>query len=273
MPDLTGAIALVTGASRGIGKGVALSLGEAGATVYLTGRTEAADQATVPLAGTIHETAAAVTAAGGRGIAVRCDHSDDAQVAALFERIRAEQGRLDVLVNNAWAGYELLHRGGYQDWIAPFWEQPLERWDGMFAVGVRSHYAAARLAAPLMIAQGRGLIVNVSFKVAGEYGGNVGYGVTKAAADKMAADMAHELRPHGVAAVSLYPGLVRTEGVMLYADYFDLSVSQSPRFVGRAVAALAADPDALSRSGEVLTVDGLAEAYGVADPEPAPAEA
>jgi NAD(P)-dependent dehydrogenase (short-subunit alcohol dehydrogenase family) len=265
MKPLTGKVALVTGASRGVGKGVALGLGEAGATVYVTGRTVVEGEAAVALPGTVQQTADEVTQQGGRGIAVRCDHTHDDEVRALFDRIEREQGRLDVLVNNVWGGYEHFYDG------TPFWEEqgfwtvPLARWDKSFAAGVRAHYVAGSLAAPLMIAQGRGLIVNISFFAAQRDDRGVIYGVAKAADDRMAACMAHELRPHNVAAVSLYPGLVRTESVLAAAEHFDISNSESPEFTGRAVAALAADPNLMARSGQVLVAAELALEYGYPD--------
>ena len=265
MPDLSGTVALVTGASRGVGRGVALELGEAGATVYVTGRTVEEGGAAIPLGGTIGATAAGVDALGGRGIAVRCDHRDDAQVAALFARIRAEQGRLDTLVNNVWGGYEYFWDGTEFWQEHGFWTVPIARWDAMFAAGVRAHYVSSVHAAPMMIEQGHGLIVNISFFAAQQDDAGVAYGVAKAADDRMAACMAHELRPHNVAAVSLYPGLVRTEGVLKAAEHFDLSNSESPQFIGRAVAALAADPELMGKSGRVLVAADLATAYGFTD--------
>lgn len=265
MPPLSGQVALVTGASRGVGKGIALGLGEAGATVYVTGRTEQAGQAAVALPGTIHETAAEVTRLGGRGMAVRCDHTDDEQVRALFDRIQTEPGRLDILVNNVWGGYEHFN-DGTEFWNEKgFWESPLSRWDKSFQAGVRAHYVAGVLAAPLMIAQGGGLIVNISFFAAQRDDRGVAYAAAKAADDRMASAMAHELRPHNVAAVSLYPGLVRTEGVLKAGDFFDLSNSESPQFLGRVIAALAADPRRMDKSGQVLVAAAVAREYGVTD--------
>lgn len=265
MPPLSGQVALVTGASRGVGKGIALGLGEAGATVYVTGRTEQAGQAAVALPGTIHETAAEVTRLGGRGMAVRCDHTDDEQVRALFDRIQREQGRLDILVNNVWGGYEHFN-DGTEFWNEKgFWTAPLSRWDKSFQAGVRAHYVAGVLAAPLMIAQGGGLIVNISFFAAQRDDRGVAYAAAKAADDRMASAMAHELRPHNVAAVSLYPGLVRTEGVLKAGDFFDLSNSESPQFLGRVIAALAADPRRMDKSGQVLVAAAVAREYGVTD--------
>jgi NAD(P)-dependent dehydrogenase (short-subunit alcohol dehydrogenase family) len=262
---LTGKIALVTGASRGVGKGIALGLGEAGATVYITGRTTTEGQAAVDLPGTIHQTAQQVTELGGTGIAVRCDHTDDEQARALFDQIRSEQKRLDVLVNSVWGGYE-HYNDGTEFWTETgFWTVPLSRWDKSFRAGVRAHYVASAFAAPIMIAQQSGLIVNISFFAAQRDDKGVAYGVAKAADDRMAACMAHELREHNIAAVSLYPGLVRTESVLKAAEFFDMSNSESPQFIGRAVAALAADPDVIAKSGQVLVAAAIAQEYGFTD--------
>ena len=265
MPDLNGKIALVTGASRGVGKGVALGLGEAGATVYLTGRTVEEGQAVGGLSGNLHQTAAEVEQLGGRGIAVRCDHLDDAQVRALVEQIGREHGRLDILVNNVWGGYEHFY-DGTEFWLERgFWTMPIARWDKMFQAGVRAHFVASAFAAPLMIEQRSGLIVNISFFAAQRDDRGVAYGTAKAADDQMARCMAHELREHNVAAVSLYPGLVRTESVLRAAEHFDLSNSESPQFIGRAIAALAADPEIMRKSGQVLVAAQVALDYGFAD--------
>ena len=246
MTGLLGRVALVTGASRGVGRGVALGLHEAGCIVHASSRTVA--DADLP----------------PEVVRTPCDHTDDAQVERLFARIDAEQGRLDLLVNSVWGGYERMVEGGRFTWPAPFWEQPRWRWDAMMTAGVRAAFVASQLAAHRMVPMRRGLIVNISVWAARKYVGNALYGVAKAATDKLTADMAHELRPHGVAAVSLYPGLVRTEAV-LAAGVFDLSNSESPQFVGRAVAALAADPDVLRWSGEVVVAAALALEYGFTD--------
>ena len=267
---LRGRVALVTGASRGVGRGVALGLGEAGCTVYVTGRTLSGRHPEMPfLAGSLEETAAEVTALGGQGIPLVCDHRDDGQTRAVVEHIREAHGQLDVLVNNVWGGYEGLHtwdeRG--QTWGASFWEQPLSLWNEMFEVGVRAHYVTTSLAAPLLIGA-RGLVVGISFFAGQRHRGteNIPYFLAKNADDRMAEAFANHFRPHGVTAVSLYPGLVRTEGVLLAPEgAFDFSNSESPQFVGRAVAHLAADLHRLERSGQVLVAAELAGEYGFAD--------
>jgi NAD(P)-dependent dehydrogenase (short-subunit alcohol dehydrogenase family) len=240
-------VVVVTGATRGVGRGIAEELVAAGAIVYVTGRS-AADGGPTPA-----------------GIPLHCDHRDDAQVERVFRRVLDEHARIDVLVNNVWGGYENMSERGEFTWLRPFWEQPVWRWDAMFAAGVRAHYTASRLAAPVMVARRRGLIVNISFWSAKKHIGNVAYGVSKAATDKLTADMAHELRPHDVAVVSLYPGMVRTEKVMEAAAWLDLSNSESPRFIGRAVGALASDPAVMQRSGTVVVAAALARERGFTD--------
>lgn len=248
MQSLNGKVALVTGAHRGIGKGIALELIETGATVYVTSRSIADMQYIA-----------------GKGIVLECDHRDDEQVRAAFRKITDAQGRLDILVNNVWGGYENMMEGSEFTWSRPFWQQPLWRWDSMFQAGVRAAYVASQLAAPMMVVQRSGLMINISFWAAQKHIGNVAYGVSKAATDKMTADMAHELREHQVAVVSLYPGLVRTEAVMEAAAWLDLSNSESPQFIGRAVAALSADPKAMEKTGKVLVAASLAQEYGFTD--------
>ncbi|MEU4190989.1 SDR family NAD(P)-dependent oxidoreductase [Kribbella sp. NPDC026611] len=262
MGALVGKVALVTGASRGVGKGIALGLGEQGATVYVTGRTETGGATPTPLPGTVQETAAEVSALGGRGVAIGCDHRDDEQTRAAVRRVVEEAGRLDVLVNNVWGGYEYFWDGTPFWTEAGFWTQPIERWDSAFQAGVRAHYLTSVAAVPTMVSQGSGLIVTVSSEGAEKVDTGVAYGAAKAASDHMIACMANELRDHGVTAVSLYPGLVRTESVLRAAEYIDLTHSESPLFVGRAVAALAADPAVERHTGQVVRTSALAEEYG-----------
>jgi dehydrogenase/reductase SDR family member 1 len=266
MRPLHGKVALVTGASRGIGKGVAQALGAAGATIYLTGRTEHPSDATVPLPGTIHETAALVNQAGGTGIALRCDHSDDVHVRAVFERIQAEQGRLDLLVNNAWSGYQAMQRRRKNGFHTPFWKLPPTFWDTMFTVGVRSHYVASGYAAAMMVQQQSGLIVHVTAPAAERYSDNVAYGVSKATVNRMAADMAHELEPYHVTVVALCPFGVATEMIMARRKNQALEKwMETPLFVGRAIVGLASDPQMMRKTGSVCQTRALAQEYGFTD--------
>ncbi|HLB18885.1 MAG TPA: SDR family NAD(P)-dependent oxidoreductase, partial [Gaiellaceae bacterium] len=202
---LNGKVVLVTGASRGGGKGIALVLGEEGATVYVTGRSVRGEPTTLGRSGTIDETADELTARGGRGIAVRCDHTDDAQVRALFDRIRDEQGRLDVLVNNAWSGYEIAPWSSFA-----FWEIEWRHWDLMFDGGLRATAFASTLAAPAMIEADSGLIVNITWVLDRPHG-HAFYEVVKNATNKLTEQMADDLRPHGVACVAVSPGFMRLE--------------------------------------------------------------
>jgi dehydrogenase/reductase SDR family member 1 len=247
-------VVVVTGASRGVGRGAAAELAHGGAHVYATGRTVA----TADLPDDV--------------VRIPCDHCDDDAVAAAFARVRSERGRLDILINSAWGGYERMVEGGRFTWAVPFWEQPRWRWSAMMDAGVRAAFVASQEAARLMVPQRRGLIVHISHWAAQKHLGNVIYGVSKAATDKLAADMATELRPHGVAVISLYPGLVRTEAV-LAAGVFDLSNSESPEFIGRTVAGLFGSPDLMTRSGSVLVAAQIARELGIRDvdgksPEP-----
>ncbi|MEN8158664.1 MAG: SDR family NAD(P)-dependent oxidoreductase [Myxococcota bacterium] len=259
---LQGSVAVVTGASRGIGKGCALELGALGATVYVTGRT--VEAGAHPLPGTIGATADEVTVLGGKGVAVACDHRDDEAAARLFERVADEQGgRLDVLVNNAFLIPKELTSG------KPFWECPLSNWNDMVGVGTRSAYVASWHAAKLMVPRKRGLIANVSSSGAREYAWHVAYGVGKCALDRFTADAAHELGPHGVTVVSIWPGLVLTERLEGAAKAgvlgLDFSKAESPRFTGRAIAALACDADAGRFSGRALPARELADTYRFKD--------
>ncbi|WP_439027220.1 SDR family NAD(P)-dependent oxidoreductase [Haloarchaeobius sp. DT45] len=271
MRDLSNTVALVTGASRGVGRGIAEELGAAGATVYVTGRSVAEDT-TEDMPGTVTETAELVTERGGEGIAVACDHTDDDAVEALFERIESEQGRLDLLVNNVWGGYE----GHDETFGFPFWKQPIDRWDRMFDAGVRAHFTTSRLAAPMMRREGAGLIVGISAGDGEKFRGSVPYDTAKAAVDRLHQGMAYELEPDGVTSLVVYPGFTRTERVV---DSFE-SVGEdlppdthSPEFVGRAVVALAADEDVFSKTGGIYKVGDLGREYEFTDvdgaqPEP-----
>lgn len=265
MKPLAGKVALVTGASRGIGKGIALSLGEAGATVYITGRTVEEGKSAAGLPGTIYQTADDVITLGGKCIAIQCDHNVDKEVEAVFNRIQAENNGLDILVNSVWGGYEHF-TDGTEFWNEKgFWTEPTSRWDSMFQSGVRAHYISNVLAVPLLMKKEDSLIVNLSFFAAQRNDKGVAYGVAKAASDHMVACMAQELKEHKVAAVSLYPGLVRTESVMKGAEHLDLSNSESPQYVGRAVVALASDPDIMKKSGQILVAATLAQEYCFTD--------
>ena len=251
METLEGNVALVTGGTFGVGRGIASALAHYGARVFVTGRS-------------LHDGAPHddhIEHITG----IRCDHRLDAEVTAAFERIARETHGIDILVNNVWGGYERMVEDGVFTWAKPFWEQPLWRWDAMFSAGVRAHYHASQLAARTMVASRRGLIVNISTWAAQKHIANVAYGVSKAATDKMTADMAIELRPYGVTAVCLYPGLVRTEKVMEAAAWLDLTNSESPEFIGRAVAALAGDPHVMRHTGTVLVAASLAVEYGFTD--------
>ncbi|PRX27371.1 NAD(P)-dependent dehydrogenase (short-subunit alcohol dehydrogenase family) [Paraburkholderia sp. BL18I3N2] len=255
-------VCVVTGASRGVGRGVAIGLGAAGATVYVTGRTANASGQKLP--GTVYETADAVTAAGGRGIPVICDHGSDAQVRELFERVNAESGALDILVNCA-----IAIPDGLTD-VAPFWEKPLGMTD-LFGVGMRSTYVASYYAAPLLLKRGSGLIVNISSAGGRCYMHGPAYGAAKAATDKMSFDMAHDFAPYGVHVVTLWPGLVKTERTLAVCNLEPekyggwLELGESPEFQGRLVAAIFEDPARASRSGKVFYGAELALEYGVRD--------
>ena len=261
--SLQGKVAVVTGATKGIGKGIAEGLAEHGCTVYVTGRSTRTTNPDATL--TVEATAEAVNVFGGQGIAVITDHNDDASVAKLFDRVREEQGRLDILVNNA---YQIpdppVFSGG-------FWEHPVSIWDDQCGVGLRGYYVASVYAAPLMVERHGGLIVNISSRGGREYVFSASYGVGKAGVDRMAQDMAHELRPHGVAALSLSPAKVKTEFVLEQVAagnmQLDPETAQSVRLSGRTIAALAMDADLMDRSGGIYTVSEIAALYGVTDPD------
>jgi NAD(P)-dependent dehydrogenase (short-subunit alcohol dehydrogenase family) len=254
---LKGNVVLVTGASRGGGKGIALVLGEQGATVYVTGRSVRGKPTTLDRPGTIDDTADEVTARGGSGIAVQCDHTDDGQVEALFQRIGSQHGRLDLLVNNAWSGYEIAPWSSYD-----FWDIEWRHWDLMFTGGLRATAFASVLAAPMMIEAGAGLIVNTTWVLDRPHG-HAFYEVVKNATNKLTEQMADDLRPHGVACVAVSPGFMHLERMDLSPE--TAAKTESPEFPGRAIAALAADDHVLAKSGRVLTTPELAREYGFTD--------
>ena len=265
MGSLKGKVALVTGASRGIGKGVAMVLAEQGATVYITGRT--VERSSNHLPGTVGETAQECDRRGGRGVPVAVDHADDAQVAALFEQVKRDEGRLDILVNNAFAlPGDLTDPGG-------FWEKPLSNL-GMFTVGVRSNYVAAWHAAQIMVPQASGLIVAISGYVGISYTYGVLFGTAKSAVDRMARDMAIELLPHKVCSLSLWQGLTLTElakhNLENIAGLKGRAATRpedacTPEFPGRVIAALAADAAVMRHSGGTHITAELAGEYGITD--------
>lgn len=280
-PRLKDCVAVVTGASRGAGRAIAMELGAAGATVYVTGRSTRGHPAQAygkllalsklpAVPGSVDDTAGEVSRLGGKGIAVPCDHTSEEDVARLFARIQDEQGRLDLLVNNAWGGHETFD--GVFD--APFWERSMEHWDSMMDRGVRNHLLSSRLAVPLMLRHGKGLLLTTTFWDRGHYlKGNLFYDMAKAAMTRLAFSMAEELRPHGIASLAVSPGWMRTEFILTghqtdenhWHERPALARTESPRYLGRAVAALAADPQVMTKSGDVHLVANLAREYGFTD--------
>jgi dehydrogenase/reductase SDR family protein 1 len=287
MTNLAGKIAVVTGASRGIGKAIAQELGRAGAVVYLTGRTRTGETPFCQLAGSIDETAASINDAGGTAFAISCDHTQDEQTQSVFEHIQNEQGRLDLLVNNAWAGYQQMQHKleealkgkkskgkmiagmeeAFGEFTNKFWELSLADWDTMHRVGVRSHYIASVLAARMMTAAKKGLIVNVTADVS-EQGGQVAYSMAKSSINRMTADMAAQLREYEVSVVAIQPGMVLTEMFEEryrkgFLDEGDYPRFEAPAFVGKCVAALAADDEIMNRTGSLLQTKEIAATYGL----------
>jgi NAD(P)-dependent dehydrogenase (short-subunit alcohol dehydrogenase family) len=269
---LAGRVALVAGGTRGGGRGIAVELGAAGATVYVTGRSSANGHAGMDRPETIEETAAQVTKAGGTGISARTDHSDPGQVQALADRIAAEQdGRLDILVNSVWGGDPLA------DWEHPLWEQDLDKGLRLLRQAVETHVITSRFALPLMVARRSGLVVEVTDGNTARYRGSFFYDLAKSAVIRLAVAQAAELRPFGVAAVAITPGFLRSEAMLEHfgvteenwrdgaAKDPDFAFSETPHYLGRAVAALAADPDVLVKSGRALATWGLYQEYGFTD--------
>ncbi|MDQ0956903.1 NAD(P)-dependent dehydrogenase (short-subunit alcohol dehydrogenase family) [Streptomyces sp. B4I13] len=272
---LEGRVALVAGATRGAGRGIAVELGAAGATVYVTGRTTRERRSEYDRPETVEDTADLVTEAGGRGVAVPTDHLDPAQVRALVERVADEQGRLDVLVNDIWGGEKLF------EWDTPVWEHDLDNGLRMLRLAVETHAVTSHHALPLLLRTPGGLVVEMTDGTAeynrDTYRVNFFYDLAKASVLRMAFALAHEIGPRGATAVALTPGWLRSE-LMLdqfgvrednWRDALDrvphFAISETPRYVGRAVAALAADPDVARHNGQSLSSGGLAREYGFTD--------
>lgn len=253
---LDGKVAVVTGSSRGIGRGTAIALGELGATVYITGRSAGDGELT------IDRTVQLVNEAGGHGVAVQTDHGDDAQIAALFARVGSDHGRLDILVNNV---YKIPDPPA---WGGGFWDHPVSIWDDQVGIGLRAHYVASWHAAPLMFAAGPGgFICNVSSPGGQSYHFSSSYGAGKAGFDRLSADMAIELAPKEIASVTLYPGSVSTEFIVEARglDALAMDTAQTPLAVGRTAAALATTHDLMDRSGTIQWVEDLAVEFGIVD--------
>lgn len=265
MAPLTEKVALVTGGSRGAGRGIAVELAKAGATVYVTGRS--LDQNSPDQPGTLNETISLMTATGGKGIPVQCDHTRDADTEAVIERIRREQGRLDILVNNVWGGNQLPITS------EPFWEQSLQHWDHMFTAGVRAQLATNHFAIPLLREGTGGIIIHTTFWDQDKYIGHLYYDLAKNALIRMAYGLSIELKADGIAVLAVSPGWMRTELVLKafqtdeehWQEVEALKNTESPYYIGRAVAALCADSDVIEKSGQVLRVGDLAKEYGFTD--------
>ncbi|MEV0323065.1 SDR family oxidoreductase [Streptomyces sp. NPDC050658] len=269
---LTGKVALVAGGTRGGGRGIAVELGAAGTTVYVTGRSSTAGRSDLNRPETIEETAEKITAAGGLGIPVRTDHSRPDEVRALIDRIAAEQdGQLDILVNSVWGGDSLT------DWEHPLWEQDLDTGLRLIRQAVETHVITSRFALPLMVPRAGGLVVEVTDGNTARYRGSFFYDLAKSAVIRLAVAQAAELKPHGIAAVAITPGFLRSEAMLegfgvTEANWQDgaakdpnFASSETPTYLGRAVAALASDPDIMSKTGQALATWGLYKEYGFTD--------
>ena len=268
MSNLEGKVVLVTGATRGVGKGIALGLGESGATVYITGRTL---ESSPSMSGSLKETQAEIEQVGGKCIPVRVDHSNDDEVRALFQQIENEQGQLDLLVNNVFAGVQAI-RDAYGK---PFWQAEPSLWDAINNVGLRSHYVASIYAARIMSKQDRGIICTISSWGGLSYIFGAAYGAGKSACDRLSADMAIELKPDNIASISIYPGIVGTEQIIDFAAQTDTSSVEgswadgynweTPLLTGRAMGALASDPNVMKYTGKMQIVAELAQRYNLTD--------
>ena len=271
MSNLEGKVVLVTGATRGVGKGIALGLGEAKATVYITGRSleSAADG---ELSGSLKETQSAIEEAGGKCIPVRVDHSDDEQIKSLFERIDSEQqGQLDIVVNNVFSGVQAI-RDAYGK---PFWQAEPKFWDAVNNVGLRSHYVTSVYAARMMSKNKQGIICTISSWGGMSYLFGAAYGAGKSACDRLAADMAIELKPDNIASIAIWPGIVGTEQIIDFAQQTNEDKDsatlgdgynwETPLLTGRAIAALAEDSNVMQYTGKVQIVAELAQRYNLAD--------
>ncbi|MCC5803964.1 SDR family NAD(P)-dependent oxidoreductase [Rossellomorea vietnamensis] len=266
MKSLEGKVALVTGASRGAGRAIGIELGKAGATVYVTGRSTKGES-TQNFPGTIDDTAAQIDEAGGTGIAVRCDHTVDAETKAVIEQIRQEQGKLDILINNVWGAHDIGVNPG------AFWEQSLENWDTMFTAGVRAQLATNHFAIPLLRENKDALIVHTTFWDEGKYTGQFYYDLAKNALVRMAYGLSEELKEDGIAVMAVSPGFMRTELVLEHMgvnednwqESEDLKVSETPHYVGRAITALAMDSNVMEKTGRALRAGDLAKEYDFTD--------
>lgn len=266
MESLKGKIALVTGASRGAGRAIAEELGKAGATVYVTGRS-AKGNTTNGWPGSVDDTVSQIKAAGGKAIGAVCDHTNDQETKHLIDRIRTEQGRLDILVNNVWGGNERKIES------KPFWEQPPGHWDNMFTAGVRAQLMTNYYAIPLFRLNGAGVIIHTTFWDRDKYIGNFYYDLAKNALNRMAYGLSSELKRDGIAVLGLSPGFMRTELVLRefhtdeahWHEIGELKRTETPYYVGRAAVCLAGDPNILEKSGKVLRAGDLAEEYDFAD--------
>ncbi|MDR7318046.1 NAD(P)-dependent dehydrogenase (short-subunit alcohol dehydrogenase family) [Brevibacillus nitrificans] len=269
---MQGKVAVVAGGTRGAGRGIAVMLGEAGATVYVTGRSVRGNQSDLGRWETIEDTAEMVTAAGGVGIAVRVDHSQESEVAGLFERIKSEQdGQLDLLVNDIWGGESLT------EWGKPFWECTLDKGIRMQERAIHTHLITSHYAVPLMLERKSGLIIEITDGTDYRYRGNLYYSLAKISVIHLAQAMAEDLRPHGIAALALTPGVLRSEEML---DYFGVTeetwkeaakqdphflMSETPDYIGRAVVALATDSQIMNRSGKAFSTWGLSEEFPFTD--------